>query len=151
MTEVRSRQLAAERREEGASEDNLPRYESIRVDCVDVARLVRGRIACFRGGPPRRRSHDCGTEGRDCPNCQSLRRHADSLRNEDSRSDDASAAYGGAAGLPNRRDNEAVGTTRRQRGELNMYQIYSLLGLMVMTWGIAIWASLPAEQDESGD
>jgi hypothetical protein len=32
-----------------------------------------------------------------------------------------------------------------------MYQIYSLLGLMVMTWGIAIWASLPAEQDESGD
>jgi hypothetical protein len=29
-----------------------------------------------------------------------------------------------------------------------MYQIYSLLGLMVMTWGIAIWASLPDDQDD---
>jgi len=28
-----------------------------------------------------------------------------------------------------------------------MYQIYSLLGLMVMTWGIAIWASMPEDQD----
>ena len=40
MTEVRSRHLAAERREEGASDDNLPRYESIRVDCDDDARMV---------------------------------------------------------------------------------------------------------------
>jgi hypothetical protein len=31
-----------------------------------------------------------------------------------------------------------------------MYQIYSLLGLMVIFWGVAIWASLPADLDESG-
>jgi hypothetical protein len=30
-----------------------------------------------------------------------------------------------------------------------MYQIYSLLGLMVMTWAIAIWASLPEDQDDA--
>jgi hypothetical protein len=29
-----------------------------------------------------------------------------------------------------------------------MYQIYSLIGLMVLTWAIAIWASLSEEQDE---
>ena len=29
-----------------------------------------------------------------------------------------------------------------------MYQIYSLLGLMAMLWGIAIWASLPGEEEE---
>lgn len=29
-----------------------------------------------------------------------------------------------------------------------MYQIYSLLGLMVMTWGIAIWASLSENQND---
>jgi len=28
-----------------------------------------------------------------------------------------------------------------------MYQIYGLLGVMVMTWGIAIWASMPEDQD----
>ena len=28
-----------------------------------------------------------------------------------------------------------------------MYQIYGLLGLKVMTWGIAIWASMPEDQD----
>jgi len=27
-----------------------------------------------------------------------------------------------------------------------MYQIYSLLGLMVFMWGVTIWASLPEEQ-----
>lgn len=30
-----------------------------------------------------------------------------------------------------------------------MYQIYSLLAILVMTWGIAIWASLPEEQDDT--
>ena len=29
-----------------------------------------------------------------------------------------------------------------------MYQIYSLIGIMVLTWGIAIWASFPEEQDD---
>ncbi len=29
-----------------------------------------------------------------------------------------------------------------------MYQIYSLLGLMVMTWGLAIWASFSETQDD---
>jgi hypothetical protein len=29
-----------------------------------------------------------------------------------------------------------------------MYQIYSLLAILVMTWGIAIWASFPQEQDD---
>ena len=31
-----------------------------------------------------------------------------------------------------------------------MYQIYSLLGLMVMTWGIAIWASLSENPNDCG-
>jgi hypothetical protein len=30
-----------------------------------------------------------------------------------------------------------------------MYQIYSLLGLMVMTWGIAIWASMPEDRNDA--
>lgn len=29
-----------------------------------------------------------------------------------------------------------------------MYQIYSLLGLLVIMWGVAIWASFPEEQEE---
>jgi hypothetical protein len=29
-----------------------------------------------------------------------------------------------------------------------MYQIYSMLGLMVIVWAIAIWASFPEEQEE---
>ena len=29
-----------------------------------------------------------------------------------------------------------------------MYQIYSLMGIMVLTWAIAIWASFPGEQDD---
>lgn len=29
-----------------------------------------------------------------------------------------------------------------------MYQVYAMLGLMMMTWGLAIWASLPEEQDD---
>ncbi len=29
-----------------------------------------------------------------------------------------------------------------------MYQIYSMLGLMVITWAVAIWASFPGEQEE---
>ena len=44
---------------------------------------------------------------------------------------------------------EAVSATRRKGRELNMYQIYGLLGLMVMTWGIAIWASMPEDQDDA--
>jgi hypothetical protein len=60
-----------------------------------------------------------------------------------------SAAYDCAADLPNRRDNATVNATRKKGRELNMYQIYSLLGLMVMTWGIAIWASMPEDQDDA--
>jgi hypothetical protein len=30
-----------------------------------------------------------------------------------------------------------------------MYQIYSLLGLMLMTWGIAIWASMSEDRDDA--
>jgi hypothetical protein len=30
-----------------------------------------------------------------------------------------------------------------------MYQIYSLIGLMVMMWAIAIWASFPEEQNDT--
>ncbi len=30
-----------------------------------------------------------------------------------------------------------------------MYQIYSLLGLLVIMWGVAIWASLREEQEEA--
>jgi hypothetical protein len=26
-----------------------------------------------------------------------------------------------------------------------MYQVYAMLGLMIMTWGLAIWASLSEE------
>jgi hypothetical protein len=29
-----------------------------------------------------------------------------------------------------------------------MYQIYSLLAILVMTWGIAIWASMPEDQHD---
>ncbi len=29
-----------------------------------------------------------------------------------------------------------------------MYQIYSLLAILVMTWGMAIWASMPEDQDD---
>lgn len=29
-----------------------------------------------------------------------------------------------------------------------MYQIYSLLAILVITWGVAIWASMPEEQDD---
>ena len=29
-----------------------------------------------------------------------------------------------------------------------MYQIYSMLGLMAIIFGIAIWASLPEEQED---
>jgi len=32
-----------------------------------------------------------------------------------------------------------------------MYQIYSMLGLMAIVWGVAIWASLPEEQQDRGD
>ena len=45
------------------------------------------------------------------------------------------------------RTNEAVATTRKGR-RVNMYQIYSLVGLMVMTWGLAIWASFSETQDD---
>ena len=30
-----------------------------------------------------------------------------------------------------------------------MYQIYSILGLMVFLWAVAIWASFPEEQKEN--
>ena len=29
-----------------------------------------------------------------------------------------------------------------------MYQVYSLLGLMAIVWGVAIWASIPEEQED---
>jgi len=29
-----------------------------------------------------------------------------------------------------------------------MYQIYSLLGIVVLLWGITIWASIPEEQED---
>lgn len=29
-----------------------------------------------------------------------------------------------------------------------MYQIYALLGLMILTWVLAIWASFPAERED---
>lgn len=28
-----------------------------------------------------------------------------------------------------------------------MYQIYSLVGIIVLLWGITIWASIPEEQE----
>jgi hypothetical protein len=30
-----------------------------------------------------------------------------------------------------------------------MYQIYSLVGLMVLTWAVTIWASFPEEREDS--
>ena len=30
-----------------------------------------------------------------------------------------------------------------------MYQIYSMVGLMVFVWAVAIWASFPEEQEDS--
>jgi hypothetical protein len=30
-----------------------------------------------------------------------------------------------------------------------MYQIYSLLTIVVILWGIAIWASIPEEEEDS--
>ena len=30
-----------------------------------------------------------------------------------------------------------------------MYQIYSMLGIMVIIFGITIWASLPEEQEDT--
>jgi len=30
-----------------------------------------------------------------------------------------------------------------------MYQIYSMLGLMVFVWSVAIWASLPEDSDDT--
>ncbi len=29
-----------------------------------------------------------------------------------------------------------------------MYQVYAMLGLMTLTWALAIWASMPGEQEE---
>jgi hypothetical protein len=31
---------------------------------------------------------------------------------------------------------------------MKMYQIYSLLGIMAILWGITIWASIPEEQQD---
>lgn len=30
----------------------------------------------------------------------------------------------------------------------DMYQIYSLVGIVVLLWGITIWASIPEEQED---
>jgi hypothetical protein len=30
----------------------------------------------------------------------------------------------------------------------NMYQIYGLVGIRVLLWGITIWASIPEEQED---
>lgn len=30
-----------------------------------------------------------------------------------------------------------------------MYQIYSMIGLLVIFWSIAIWATFPEEQEET--
>ena len=35
-----------------------------------------------------------------------------------------------------------------ERVVIKMYQIYSMLGLMAIVWGVAIWASLPEEQED---
>jgi hypothetical protein len=40
------------------------------------------------------------------------------------------------------------GVTEREVSK--MYQIYSMLGLMLIVWGVAIWASFPEEQEETG-
>lgn len=31
---------------------------------------------------------------------------------------------------------------------MKMYQIYSLLSIVVLLWGITIWASIPEEQED---
>ena len=31
-----------------------------------------------------------------------------------------------------------------------MYQIYGLVGIMVLLWGITIWASIPEEEETRG-
>jgi hypothetical protein len=31
---------------------------------------------------------------------------------------------------------------------MNMYQIYSLIGIVVLLWSITIWASIPEEQED---
>lgn len=31
---------------------------------------------------------------------------------------------------------------------IKMYQIYSLLSIVVLLWGITIWASIPEEQED---
>jgi hypothetical protein len=36
----------------------------------------------------------------------------------------------------------------KEREVSAMYQIYSMLGLLAITWGVAIWASLPEEQED---
>lgn len=32
-----------------------------------------------------------------------------------------------------------------------MYQIYSLIGILALTWAVAIWASFPEEQNDRPD
>ena len=31
---------------------------------------------------------------------------------------------------------------------IHMYQIYSLLSIMVLLWGITMWASIPEEEED---
>lgn len=31
---------------------------------------------------------------------------------------------------------------------INMYQIYSLLTIIVLLWGITVWASIPEEEED---
>lgn len=33
---------------------------------------------------------------------------------------------------------------------MNMYQIYSLLTIVALLWGITIWASIPEEENKTG-
>jgi hypothetical protein len=35
-----------------------------------------------------------------------------------------------------------------ESGVSTMYQIYSLVGIIVLLWGITIWASIPEEQED---
>jgi hypothetical protein len=35
-----------------------------------------------------------------------------------------------------------------QRGVMNMYQIYSLVGIVVLLRGITMWASIPEEKTD---
>jgi hypothetical protein len=35
-----------------------------------------------------------------------------------------------------------------ERMVIKMYQIYSMLALVAIVWGIAIWASIPEEQED---